>query len=73
MQTDLPANPDPEDHILVGQDNRGHWLVQENQGRTETHFVSRDAALRFARWERHAHAHAVIVLADRPLVSSLAG
>jgi len=70
---DLPSlAPDPCERILVGQDQKGRWLVQENQGRTETHCISRDAALRFAHWERHAHTHAVIEIVTEPLVPAVA-
>lgn len=57
--------------LLVGQDDHGHWLVQEQDGALEGCFVSRDAALSFARWERHAYAHAHVELAVEPLVPRL--
>ena len=57
--------------LLVGQDLHGHWLVQERDGELEGSFVSRDAALHFARWERHAYAAARIELAAEPLVPRL--
>lgn len=57
--------------LLVGQDMHGHWLVQEQDGDLEGRFVSQDAALRFARWERHAYASARIRLAAEPLVPRL--
>jgi len=72
MQELSAPDPDPCGRILVGQDHEGRWLVQENQGRTETHCISRDAALRFAQWERHAHPHAVIEVATEPLVPAIA-
>ncbi|WP_420141558.1 hypothetical protein [Sphingomonas sp.] len=63
-----PLQPDLANTILlVGLDRGGHWLVQEQGGALEGSFVSRDAALRFARWERHAFAHAVIELSAEPL------
>jgi hypothetical protein len=54
--------------LLVGQDSHGHWLVQEQDGELEGSFVSRDAALSFARWERHAYPCACVRLAAEPLV-----
>ncbi|WP_420138136.1 hypothetical protein [Sphingomonas sp.] len=73
------AEPDPEEPdiaepviLLVGRDSGGHWLVQEQDGPLEGSFVSCDAALRFARWERHAYAAAVVRLVDEPLISRLA-
>jgi hypothetical protein len=57
--------------LLVGQDAHGHWLVQERDGPLEGSFVSRDAALQFARWERHAFPSARIELAADPLVPRL--
>ena len=58
--------------LLVGPDAHGHWLVQEDHGALEGSFVSREAALRFARWERHAYPSARIALSEGPLVSRLA-
>jgi hypothetical protein len=57
--------------LLVGQDIHGHWLVQEQDGALEGSFVSQDAALSFARWERHAYACARVQLAAEPLVPRL--
>lgn len=64
--------PEP-DHVtlLVGQDSHGHWLVQEQGGELEGSFVSRDAALSFARWERHAYASARVQLVAEPLLPRL--
>ena len=53
--------------LLVGQDSHGHWLVQEQDGALEGCFVSKDAALSFARWERHAYTSARVQLAPEPL------
>lgn len=64
--------PDPTVILMVGPDAHGHWLVQERQGALEGSFVSREAALRFARWERHAYPSATIAMADGPLTSRLA-
>jgi len=68
---DRGATPNP--HILlVGQDRRGRWMVQENHGLIEGLFISRDAALHFARLERHAFPGATVELASEPLISTLA-
>ena len=65
MLQDIVDNSPPVT-LLVGQDSHGHWLVQERDGEMEGSFVSRDAVLSFARWERHAYASARIELsADR--------
>ena len=58
--------------LLVGKDSYGHWLVQQRDGPLEGSFVSCDAALRFARWERHAYAEAIVTLVEEPLTSRLA-
>lgn len=47
--------------LYVGQDQAGHWLVQENHGLLEGHFISRDAAWRYAKGEVHAFSGARIV------------
>ncbi len=66
----IADNPPPVT-LLVGQDSHGHWLVQERDGDMEGCFVSRDAAMNFARWERHAYAFARVELAAEPLVPRL--
>jgi hypothetical protein len=61
-----------EEHVLlVGQDQQGRWIVQENHGATEALFASREAALRFALWERHAFTAARVELTPAPLTSIL--
>ena len=71
-----PADPGATPHhphiLLVGQDRRGRWMVQENHGLIEGLFISRDAALHFARLERHAFPGGTVELTSEPLVSSLA-
>lgn len=66
-----PAVP-PETVLLVGQDEHGRWLVQENHGLMEGMFVSREAALHYAALERHAFPGARIELAPSRLRSTLA-
>jgi len=66
-------DPEPDQRgsiFLVGQDDAGHWLVQESTGQVEGRFVSFAAAMRFARAERHAF-HAQVVIATSPLVPQI--
>lgn len=68
-----PAEPGATAHILqVGQDRKGRWMVQENHGLLEGMFVSREAALHFARLERHAFPGARVELTTSPIISTLA-
>jgi hypothetical protein len=57
--------------LLVGQDKRGRWLVQDTAGRIEGHFLSRETALHFARAERDL-LHATVRFADAPLTARVA-
>jgi hypothetical protein len=74
----IAADPEPlqpdftTTTLLVGLDRRGHWLVQEEGGALEGSFISRGAALRFARWEMHAYPHARIELSAEPLTPRIA-
>jgi hypothetical protein len=74
MMIDVAAVP--EQHvgmrILVGQDRAGHWLVQADDGRLEGHFISREAALGFARAEAPGYPGAVVALAAHSLVPAFA-
>ncbi len=66
-----PLDPEPDQPgavITVGQDCAGHWLVQDDRALLEGRFVSRAAALGFARAECHACGGATITLATTPLV-----
>ena len=67
----VPAEPDPS-ILFVGQDPRGRWMVQENHGLLEGTFVSREAAMSFARWERHGYPGATVALATAPLTPHFA-
>lgn len=53
--------------LIIGQDVEGHWLVCENHGLMGGIFVSRDAALHFARTECCAFPGATIIFAGQPL------
>ena len=62
--------PEPDERgliIYVGQDKAGHWLVQDNGKTLEGRFVSRSAALSFARGECAIY-HASLSIAESPLV-----
>lgn len=48
--------------ILVGQDDRGRWLVEENHGLIEGAFRSKDDALRFANAERGQFPGAIVMV-----------
>ena len=54
--------------LLVGQDRKGHWLVQDMAGHMEGCFISRETAIRFARAECGL-LHATVQLADAPLTT----
>jgi hypothetical protein len=69
----VSTEPPSSEHILlVGQDIRGRWMVQENHGLIEGIFISRDAAVHFAYCERHAFPGGRVEIADVPLASTLA-
>lgn len=62
--------PEPDERglvIYVGQDTAGHWLVQDNGRTLEGRFVSRSAALSFAKGECDIY-HASLEMAGGPLV-----
>jgi hypothetical protein len=63
--------PDRSAILFVGQDIKGHWLVQDMIGRLEGCFVSRETALGFARAES-GMLHARVQLADTPLTPRIA-
>ena len=58
--SDLPLTRASKSYFLLGQNARGLWVIRENSGKKAGVFVSREAALRFARlcpegaaWGRH--------------------
>jgi hypothetical protein len=72
MIANIDPEPDQRKSVLfVGQDIAGHWLVQESAGRLEGRFISREAALSFARAERHGFGNAEVVFAAQPLVPGI--
>lgn len=56
--------------LMVGQDSRGRWLVQDDEGLIEGRFSSRDTALGFARSESEIH-HIPVAISATPLTSHL--
>ena len=48
--------------FMVGQDRRGNWVVRDQKGVCGGLFVTRDAALRFARAENGYQPQAVVMV-----------
>lgn len=70
-----PFSPTPDcaaSILVVGKDVRGRWLVQESQGSLEGHFISFEAAMSFARAERHSYPGATIAVSCAPLLPIVA-
>lgn len=67
MASEPTPEPDEPATIYVGQDAAVHWLVQDSGHRLEGRFVSRDAAIGYARGECRMH-HACLCMATAPLV-----
>lgn len=71
MSSDIFPEPDgPARIIYVGQDQDGHWLVQDSERLLEGRFVSRGAAMRYAAEEAEIYRASVRVsgIALIPLV-----
>jgi hypothetical protein len=49
--SDLPLTRAGTSYFLLGQNARGLWVIRESSGKKAGLFVSREAALRFARLE----------------------
>jgi len=49
---------------MIGQDCRGNWVVQDQNGVCGGLFVDRDAALRFVRSENGYRARAVVMVSE---------
>jgi hypothetical protein len=62
--SDLPLTRASKSYFLLGQNARGMWVIRENNGRTSGIFVSREAALRFARLESPDEHFAVVHVND---------
>ena len=48
--------------FLLGQDSRGHWVVQDKEGLCGGIFLERADALKFAMFDTGGHPRAVILL-----------
>lgn len=69
-----PEDPEPDQSgrdqhntIYVGQDEAGHWLVQDGSRQLEGRFISFVAAMSYAQAERQVY-HAAVELATTPLI-----
>jgi hypothetical protein len=62
--TDLPLTRASKSYFLLGQNARGMWVIRENSGKKSGIFVSREAALRFARLESPDEHFAVVYVND---------
>lgn len=65
------ASTHPGPVLRVGRDRKGHWIVQHSRGLIEGIFVSREAALHFARQEAHGLPGTRIALVRALLTSAL--
>lgn len=67
MLPSIPPEPDQSGPIIyVGQDQAGHWLVQDSGKRMEGRFISFATAMSYAQGERQLY-HATVELARAPL------
>jgi hypothetical protein len=48
--------------FMIGQDERGRWVVQDQTGLRGGLFVTRDAALRYVRAENSDRGQAVVMI-----------
>jgi hypothetical protein len=69
LDADIP--PQWSSLLLVGQDERERWLVQDTVGRVEGCFRSRETALGFAKSECDLF-HGRIEIARAPLIARIA-
>jgi hypothetical protein len=57
---DVPPSRASRPYFLLGQDARGKWVIRESTGKKAGMFLSREAALRFARLESTDEHFAVV-------------
>ena len=57
--------------IIIGQDRRGQWIVQENHGLMGGIFRSREAAMHFIADERASFPDASVEAASLPLTLAM--
>lgn len=48
--------------FMIGQDERGNWVVQDEYGSSGGLFVNRDAALRYVRAENGRRPQAIVMI-----------
>lgn len=58
--TDVPVKQLNKAYFQLGQNAHGLWVIRENTGRKAGVFLSREAALRFARLESPEELVAVV-------------
>ena len=66
--------------LLIGQDSRGNWVVQDQNGGRGGLFIDRVEALKFARSEAANHASSIVFvrgileldMASRPVMAAFA-
>ena len=61
---DFPEIPQPR--FVIGQDEQGHWVALDSEGREGGLFASREAALKYVAQET-VGSRAVAVYAAKPL------
>jgi hypothetical protein len=61
----LPLTEANKSYFLLGQNARGLWVIRENTGKKAGLFVSREAALRFARLESADEHFTVVHVNDK--------
>jgi hypothetical protein len=62
--TDLPLTRASKTYFLLGQNARGLWVVRENTGAKAGVFLSREAAIKFARLESSDEHFAIVHVPD---------
>jgi hypothetical protein len=62
--SDLPLTRASKSYFLLGQNARGLWVIRENTGAKAGVFLSREAALRFARLESPDEHFAIVHIND---------
>lgn len=61
--------PQPVNHFFVGRDSDGCWTVRDERNLVGGSFVSKDAAVHFARQESNNLPGAVICMGDSQCLS----
>ena len=63
QQAEPPSSPlSRRPLFMIGRDERGNWVVQDEYGGCGGLFVNRDAALRFIRAENGREPQAIIMI-----------